>query len=103
MLSPAQSVLARCMEFEEEPPLPSETIRRPLAFRFDFIEIFAGTATVITAEVAALGYSVGCPIVKIHACLHSFPHKTLHHVHVCPIGGSISRTLEPCLKRQALR
>ena len=49
------------MEFEEEDFPKTETVRRPLAYKFDSVEVFAGAATV-TSAVAALGYSVCCPI-----------------------------------------
>ena len=61
LLTPSQSVLSRTLEFEEEEEPKQEPIRRPLAYRFDFIEVFAGSAKV-TAKVAAGGFSVGCPI-----------------------------------------
>ena len=61
LLSPGQSVLSRCLDFEEAEPMKAESVRRPLAYRFDFVEVFAGAATV-TKCVAALGYSVCCPI-----------------------------------------
>ena len=61
LLTPGQSVITRCMEFEEEDFPKTETVRRPLAYKFDFVEVFAGAATV-TSAVAALGYSVCCPI-----------------------------------------
>lgn len=65
LLTPVQSVLARCLDFEEEDETASggitSAVDRPLAFRFDFVEVFAGAASV-TKEMAALGYSVCCPI-----------------------------------------
>eukprot|EP00435_Cladocopium_sp_Y103_P013731 s39_g3.t1 len=61
LLTPEQSVLSRCLDFEEEDPLREEPIQRPLAYRFDFVEVFAGAASV-TRCVAALGFSVCCPI-----------------------------------------
>ena len=61
MLSPAQSILSREVDFEEVGEATQESVRRPLAYRFDFIEIFAGAASV-TAKVAEMGFSVGCPI-----------------------------------------
>jgi hypothetical protein len=61
LLNTTQSALARSLDFEElETPQPV-SVKRPLAYRFDFIEVFAGAATV-TDQVAALGFSVGCPI-----------------------------------------
>ena len=61
LLSPSQSVLARALDFEENEPYVSDSIKRPLAYRFDFIEVFAG-ASVVTKEVAALGFTVGPPV-----------------------------------------
>lgn len=61
LLDPVQQVLSRCVDFEEKEELSSSSPPRPLAYRFDFIEVFAGAA-VVTACVANLGYSVGCPI-----------------------------------------
>ena len=61
LLTPTQSILARSLDLEEEDPVLPEPARRPLAYRFDFLEIFAGAATV-TKHVADLGFSVGCPI-----------------------------------------
>ena len=61
MLDQTQSILARSIDFEELEVQRSETVRRPLAYRFDFIEVFAGAATV-TAKMSARGFSVGCPI-----------------------------------------
>lgn len=61
LLDGSQSILSRCMDFEETGEQQAEAVGRPLAFRFDFIEIFAGAATV-TAVMASRGYSVGCPI-----------------------------------------
>ena len=76
LLSPSQSVLSRCLDFEEVEQPVQEEIKRPLAFRFDFIEIFAGAATV-TAHMSALGFSVGCPIDLSHD-----PELDMTHVHV---------------------
>ena len=61
LLNQTQSVLARSTDFEEPEVENPEPVKRPLAFRFDFIEIFAGAATV-TAKVAERGFSVCCPI-----------------------------------------
>ena len=61
LLTAPQAVLSRCFDFEETDIPREEKITRPSAFRFDFIEIFAGAATV-TKHVAMLGFSVGPPI-----------------------------------------
>ena len=40
-----------------------ESVRRPLAYRVDFIEVFAGPgAATVTKAVAQMGFSVCCPI-----------------------------------------
>ena len=56
LLTPGQSVLARCLDFEEEPIRQPESVKRPLAYRFDFIEVFAG-APAVTAIMANRGIS----------------------------------------------
>ena len=61
LLTPFQAVLSRCWDFEEVDEPKTCSVKRPLAYRFDFIEIFSGAATV-TAKMKNLGFSVGCPI-----------------------------------------
>ena len=61
LLSPTQSILSRAMDYEEEDPLDPPSVSRPIAYRFDFIEVFAGSSKV-TKQVSALGMSVGPPI-----------------------------------------
>eukprot|EP00438_Fugacium_kawagutii_P005971 Skav202222 [mRNA] locus=scaffold2694:32189:41526:+ [translate_table: standard] len=64
LLSPVQSTLSRCLDFEEFEPVDFNAVSsvdRPLAYRFDFVEVFAGAASV-TKEMAALGYSTCVPI-----------------------------------------
>ena len=61
LLTPNQALLSRCLDFEEAPEAGIETIKRPLAYRFEFVEIFAGAATV-TKAMASRGFSVCCPI-----------------------------------------
>ena len=62
LLSPPE-VLMRRLEIFEEHSSQGTLVgpRRPLAFTFDFIEVYAGSAKV-TKFVAALGVSVGQPI-----------------------------------------
>ena len=66
LLTPAEELLLRLGIKEEEDHVdnngfPDASPQRPLAYRFDFIEIFAG-ASKITAAVHRLGFSVGPPI-----------------------------------------
>lgn len=61
LLSKEQVVLSKSTDFEEVEPVLEQKVTRPLAYRFAFIEIFAGAATV-TQKVAALGFSVCNPI-----------------------------------------
>jgi hypothetical protein len=44
------------LDFEEEPIRQPESVKRPLAYRFDFIEVFAG-APAVTAIMANRGIS----------------------------------------------
>ena len=64
LLSRPEALLRRMEIYEEKGDLETdggEVVQRPLAFTFDFIEIFAGSAK-ITAFVSALGVSTGPPI-----------------------------------------
>ena len=61
LLTREQVILPRRMDFEEFDVPKTEPVQRPLAFRFAFIEVFAGAATV-TACMARRGYSVCNPI-----------------------------------------
>ena len=66
LLSPVEEVLHKLNEREEfedqkGPREVLQSVKRPLAFRFAFIEVFAGSARV-TAAMAKLGYVVGPPI-----------------------------------------
>ena len=57
-----QGLLGRPGSSQEEALFPAvEDPRRPLAFVFDFLEVFAGSAILSTA-VSQLGISVGPPI-----------------------------------------
>ena len=49
------------MDLEEEDAPNTQCIKRPLAYRFDFIEVFAGASTVATC-MASRGFSVCNPI-----------------------------------------
>eukprot|EP00438_Fugacium_kawagutii_P013675 Skav213148 [mRNA] locus=scaffold107:610791:614535:- [translate_table: standard] len=73
LLDPVKSILARSLDFEEceGRPIPAghaqgslcmtSNVSRPLAYRFDFVEVFAGSASV-TKHMKDLGFSVCCPI-----------------------------------------
>ena len=61
LLTQEQAILSRSLEFEEADVPKSQNVHRPLAFRFAFIEVFAGAATV-TACMAQRGFSVCNPI-----------------------------------------
>ena len=63
LLSPAEQVLRNNGLFDEE-KLQGRRILgpdRPLAYEFDFIEVFSG-ASLVTAAIAAKGWSVGPPL-----------------------------------------
>lgn len=64
LLSPAEALLKRLDAFEEVDSqafdLP-ESVSRPLAYTFDFIEVYAGSAKV-TKFMLDLGVSVGAPV-----------------------------------------
>ena len=61
LLTPIQSLCRRLDLLEELGEDPVEQIRRPLAFSYDFIEIFSGASTV-SAAMSALGFVVGPPV-----------------------------------------
>ena len=63
LLSPIEATLKHLGELEEVREMSREAQRvdRPLAFAFDFIEVFSGAGK-ITHEVHRLGFSVGPPI-----------------------------------------
>lgn len=50
-----------CREVGEEPEPTAPAVQRPLAYRFDFVEVFAGSAKV-TKYIALLGLSVCVPV-----------------------------------------
>ena len=62
LLSPAEVILKRCGVLEEKDPnVPVISIDRPLACNYDFLEVYAGAAT-ITRQMDFLGYCCGPPI-----------------------------------------
>ena len=88
LLDPIQSILARSADFEEQETPQPESVRRPLAYRFDFIEVFAGAATV-TAKMSQKGFSVGCPI----ECLQALGDRVVDSSHFKQVGeGCDDRT-----------
>ena len=61
LLTPAEATLRHLGELEEKEIEPERQVDRPIAYHFEFIEVFAGAA-VITSAVADLGVVVGPPI-----------------------------------------
>ena len=62
LLSPSEALLKQLGELDEAVhELEKESPLRPLAFRFEFIEVFSG-ASKITEQVAALGITCGPPL-----------------------------------------
>jgi len=59
LLTREQAILPRCMDFEEFDVPKTEPVQRPLAFRFAFIEVFAGS------QHAWLGEAIQCVIQLI--------------------------------------
>lgn len=76
LLSPTEALTKRIGLNEELFDEPRVSCSRPLAFHYDFIEIFAG-ASVVTAAGASLGFCVGPPID-----LSSSPEFNMEWVHV---------------------
>ena len=76
LLSPTEALTKRIGLNEELLDEPRVSCSRPLAFHYDFIEIFAG-ASVVTAAGASLGFCVGPPID-----LSSSPEFNMEWVHV---------------------
>ena len=66
LLTPLEATLRHLGELEEVPQQrrsqeASQTVERPLAFHYDFIETFAGAAK-ITRFLAQMGFTVGPPL-----------------------------------------
>ena len=63
ILSPAEVVLRNCGVFEEEKLTPKTSVNpdRPLAYDFDFIEVFSG-ASLVSKALLERGFSVGPPL-----------------------------------------
>lgn len=110
LLTPMESLSRNLGILEETPqhlPLQPE---RPLAFHYDFIEIFAGASTV-TAAVSALGFTVGPPIDLSISPEYdvSFPHVMRWLSYMLASGSLLSFITEPpcttfsIMRRPALR
>ena len=76
MKTPAEALSKRLSMHEELPDLPSASNSRPLAFHYDFIEVFAG-ASVVTAAAVSIGLCVGPPVD-----LSASPEFNMEWVHV---------------------
>ena len=76
LLSPAECLAKRLGLLEERGPLFTPEPGRPLAFHFDFIEIFSG-ASKISDALANDGFVVGPPIDLSHS-----PEYNMEWVHV---------------------
>ena len=61
LLTPIQAISRRLGLLEEVGEEAGSPVQRPLAFSFDFLEVFSGAATV-SAALAARGYVIGPPI-----------------------------------------
>ena len=114
LLTPSETTLLR-LGIKEEQDLASfdqvgVSPPRPLAYRFDFIEVYAGAAK-ITAAVVRLGFSAGPPIELSYS-----EEYNVKHIHVlCWITYLVSERLvlaivlePPCttfsiIRRPALR
>ena len=76
LLPPAEALARRLSMTDEIPEDIPEPIRRPLAFHYDFLEVFAGAA-VVSAAMALQGFVVGPPID-----LSSSPEFNMEFAHV---------------------
>jgi hypothetical protein len=110
LLTGEQAILSRCIDFEEFDVPKTETVQRPLAFRFAFIEVFAG-ATTVTACMARRGYSVCNPIdisfdneldvSKVHVLewiLHLIDNSLVSAVMIKPPYTTFSIMRKPALR-----
>lgn len=61
LLSPSEIVLHTLGELEPDVSVPETTVDRPLAYHFDFIEVYGG-ACLISKYLSAQGYVCGPPI-----------------------------------------
>ena len=61
LLSPSETVLHTLGELEPEMPEPTSWVDRPLAYHFDFVEVYGG-ACLISKYLTAQGYVCGPPI-----------------------------------------
>ena len=96
LLTPMESLSKNLGLLEETPhPVPLQP-ERPLAFYYDFIEIFSGASTV-TAAVSALGFTVGPPIDLSISPEYdvSFPHVMRWLSYMLASGSLLSHITEP--------
>ena len=61
LLSPSEVILKRMGELDFVSPEDIQTPQRPIAFHFDFLEIFAG-ASLITKYLSEMGFVCGAPV-----------------------------------------
>ena len=110
LLTPSQALAKNLGVFEELPESQLCHPDRPLAFHYDFIEVFSG-ASVVTKAVAALGYVVGPP-VDLSICPEydmSYPHVLAWLSFMVSSGALLSLIVEPpcttfsIMRRPALR
>ena len=76
LLTPAESLARRLGLFEEKGDLQQSSPEKPIAFHFDFIEVFAGSSRISDA-LACLGLVVGPPVDLSHS-----PEYNMEWVHV---------------------
>ena len=110
LLPPAEALAKRIGMHEEVPEEPPVRAARPLAFHYEFIEIFSGAA-VATAAAASLGMVVGPPIDL--SCSPEFNMEWVHVISWLSFLVSSRRVLAfmvspPCtsfslMRRPALR
>ena len=76
LLTPAESLARRLGLFEEKGDLQQSSPEKPIAFHYDFIEVFAGSSRISDA-LARLGLVVGPPVDLSHS-----PEYNMEWVHV---------------------
>ncbi len=110
LLTPTEALSKNLGVLEELPDHLHFSPDRPLAFHYDFIEIFSG-AGVVTEKVAALGYVVGPPVDLSLSAEYdmSFPHVLSWLSFMVSSGCLLSFIVEPpcttfsIVRRPALR
>ena len=76
LLTPSESLARRLGLFEEKGDLQQSSPEKPIAFHYDFIEVFAGSSRISDA-LARLGLVVGPPVDLSHS-----PEYNMEWVHV---------------------